>query len=84
MTIRPFSVRVGACEQVGAADRERIEPELAGHAIEQAFEGMAGVDRAVPAHGAARRQIGVDPVAVVLDGRDVVDALQQRAGVEHA
>ena len=70
-------------QQVGAPHRERIEPEFARHAVDQAFEGMARVDRAVPAHGAAGRQIGVDPVAVVLDRGNIVEALQQRAGIEN-
>ena len=70
-------------QQIGAAHGERIEPEFARHAVDQAFEGVAHVDRAVPAHGAAGRQIGVDAVAVVFDRGNVVDAVQQRAGIEN-
>ena len=69
-------------QQIGAAHIEGIEPEIARHAVHQAFEGMAGVDRAVPAHGAAGRQIGIDPVAVVAQRRNIVDALQQGAGIK--
>ena len=69
-------------QQIGAAHSERIELELARHAIEQAFEGMPAIDRAVTAHGTAGRQVGIDPIAVVFDRRNVVDALQQRAGIE--
>ena len=70
-------------QQIGAAHRERVEPEFARHAVEQAFEGVAHVDRAVAAHGAAGRQIGVDAIAVVFDRGNIVDALQQRAGIEN-
>src|SRR5665811_356239 len=77
----------GACrrlQQIGAPHGEGVEPQLAGHAVEQIFEGMARVDRTVPAHGAAGRQIGVDPVTVVLDRGNIVEALQQRAGIENS
>ena len=70
-------------QQIGAPHGKRIEPELARHAVDQTFEGVPHVDRAVPAHGAAGRQIGVDPVAVVFDRGNIVDALQQRAGIEN-
>ena len=50
--------------------------------VEQAFEGVARVDRAVAAHRAAGRRVGVDAVAVVFHRRDVVEAVQQRAGIE--
>ena len=68
-------------QKIGATHGEWVEPELARHAVEQTFEGMTRVDRPVPAHGAARRQIGVDAITIVLDRRNVVEALQQRAGI---
>ena len=70
-------------QQIGAAHGKRIEPELARHAVEQTFERVPRVDRAVAAHGATGRQIGVDAVAVVFHRRYIVEALQQRAGIEN-
>ena len=75
-------VRVGRAKQIRAAHRERVEPELAAIRSSSALEGVATFDRAVAAHGAARRQVGIDAIAVELDRRNVVDALQQRAGIE--
>src|SRR5271165_7449153 len=69
-------------QKIGAAHREGIELELARQAIEHAFESMARIHRAMAAHRSAWRQIGVYAIAIILDRRNVVDALQQRAGVE--
>src|SRR5450759_4582740 len=71
-------------QQIGASHGEGVEPEFAGHAVEQIFEGMARIDRTVPAHGATGRQIGVDAVTVVLDRGNIVEALQQRSGIENS
>ena len=70
-------------QKVCPAHHEGVEPEFARHTIEQAFECMARIDRAVAAHGSARRQIGVDAIAIVFDRRNIVDALQQCAGIKN-
>jgi hypothetical protein len=37
----------------------------------------------MPAHGAAGRRIGIDAITVVLHGRNVVQAVDQRTGVKN-
>ncbi len=71
-------------EQVGAAYCERIEMQLACHAVEQHFKGMTHIDCAVPAHRAARRQVGVHPIAVIFHRGNIVQTLQQCAGIENS
>ena len=70
-------------QQIAAAHLERIEAKLTGHAVEQHFKAVACIDAAMAAHGSAGRQIGVDAIAIVFDRRDVIQTLQQRAGVEN-
>src|SRR5215471_18714979 len=75
----------GACrcvQQVVVPDDERIKAKLAGHTVEQAFKRVATIDRAMTAHCPAWREIGIDPIAIIFDGRYIVDALQQCARVE--
>jgi hypothetical protein len=69
-------------QQVAPPHFDRVEPEFGGHGIEQRLEGKADIDRAVAAHGAAGRRVGIDAVAVVLDRRNVVEPVEQRARVE--
>ena len=73
---------VGRGDQVGAPHRERIQAEPAGHLVEQRLEGVPRIDRAVAAHRAAGRQVGVDAKAPVAHRADAVQRVQQRAGVE--
>src|SRR6266567_1314342 len=69
-------------DQIGAPYREWIEPKLAGHDVEERLEGVPRVDRAVPAHRAAGRRVGVDAIAAVFHRRHRVERVQQGAGVE--
>ncbi len=69
-------------QQVLLPHGQRIEAQFGRHVGEQRLEGGARVHRAVAALRAAGRQVGVDAPGVVLDGRDVVDAVHQRPGVE--
>ena len=69
-------------QQIGAANREGVEARFVRHAVEQRFERMAHVDRAVAAHRAVRRCVRVDTQAVVPAGRDAVQRVQQCAGIE--
>ena len=75
-------MKVGALQQIGAPHRERIEPQLARHLVEQALEGEAHVDGAVAAEGAAGRRVGEHALADILDVVQVVDGVQHRAGIE--
>ena len=67
---------------VRAPHRQRIEPELARHLVEQALEGEAHVDRAVAAERAAGRRVGQHALADILDVVQVVDGIEHRAGIE--
>ena len=58
-----------------AADCRGIDVEAVDATAAGLPEGVAGVDRTVPAHGAARGKIGVDSITVVLDRGNVVEAL---------
>ncbi len=69
-------------DEVGATHRERVEAEPLGHLVEQRFEGEAHVHRAVAAHGAARRQVGIDTIAAITHRTDAVQRMQQGAGIE--
>ena len=69
-------------DQVGAAHGERVQIEQRRHLVEQRLEGMAHVDRAMAAHRAARRQVGVDAETPKAHRADAVQRVQQRAGVE--
>ena len=69
-------------QQIDAANGEGIEAEFGGHLVHQRLKGGARIDGAVAALGAAGRSVGVDAPAIMLDRRNVVDAVQQRAGIE--
>ena len=70
-------------DQVGAAHGERVEPDLRGHDVEQRFERMPRIHRAVPAHRAARGRVGVHAISAIPDGRHQIQRMEQRAGVEN-
>ena len=69
-------------DQVGTAQRERVEPEPGRHFVEQRLDREAHVHRSVAAHRAARRQVGVDPVTAIAHSAHLVERVQQGAGVQ--
>src|SRR6516225_3312034 len=69
-------------QKVGAAHRERIELKRGRHFIEQAFEGEPHVEGAVAAEGTAWRRVGENTLADIFDVVDVVDGVEQRAGID--
>ena len=69
-------------QQIRAPHLERIEPQLAGHLIDQALESEADIDRAVTAEGAAGRRVGEHSFADVFDVVQIVDRVKHRAGIE--
>jgi hypothetical protein len=69
-------------QQVAPPHFNRVEAEFGGHRVEQGFEAEADIHRAVAAHRAAGRRIGIHAVTVVLDRGYVVKAVEQRARVE--
>jgi hypothetical protein len=79
---QPVRGEEGRLQQVRAAHGEWVEAKLARHAVHQRLEGVAHIDRAVAAHGTTGGQVGVDAPAVVADVRQVVEPVQERAGIE--
>ena len=69
-------------QQVGAANGERIESEIARHLVEQALECETHIDGAVAAERAAWRRVGQHPLAEIFHVAEVVDRVQHRAGIE--
>ena len=67
---------------IRAPHRERIEPQLARHLVEQALEREAHVDGAVAAERAAGRRVGEHALADIFDVLEVVDGVEHRAGIE--
>jgi hypothetical protein len=64
-------------QQVAPPHFNRVEAEFGGHRVEQGLEAEADIHRAVAAHRAAGRRVGIHAVAVVLDRGYVVEAVEQ-------
>ena len=67
---------------VPPAHLDRVEAQGFRHLVEQRLEYKARVDRAVAAEGAAGRGVAEHPPADIADILQVVDRVEQRAGIE--